>query len=101
MPSRSAAPESRSEPRSCPRPARSAAPQKELPFPAETGAPGLPPVNLLQMGESKNPLAEAELVRLGETIRNRCAEFGVEGSIEGITPGPVITVFELQQNRSA
>lgn len=83
-------------PRPAAAPARSAAPQKELPFPVETGAPGLPPVNLLQMGESKNPLAEAELVRLGETIRNRCAEFGVEGSIEGITPGPVITVFELQ-----
>ncbi|HEY0783428.1 MAG TPA: DNA translocase FtsK, partial [Thermoanaerobaculia bacterium] len=56
----------------------------------------LPPVNLLQMGDGKSPLDEAELVRLGETIRSRCAEFGVEGTIEAISPGPVITVYELQ-----
>ena len=35
-------------------------------------------------------------MRLGEVIRTRCAEFGVEGTIEGISPGPVITVFEFQ-----
>jgi S-DNA-T family DNA segregation ATPase FtsK/SpoIIIE len=48
------------------------------------------------MGEGRSPADEAELVRLGEVIRMRCAEFGVEGTIEGISPGPVITVFELQ-----
>jgi len=57
---------------------------------------GLPPVNLLQMGGHETQYDEDELVRLGETIRSRCAEFGVEGSIEGINPGPVITVFEFQ-----
>jgi S-DNA-T family DNA segregation ATPase FtsK/SpoIIIE len=35
-------------------------------------------------------------VRLGERIRTRCGEFGVEGTVEAITPGPVITVFEFQ-----
>ncbi len=29
-------------------------------------------------------------------IRSRCAEFGVEGTVDGISPGPVITVFEFQ-----
>ena len=29
----------------------------------------------------------AKLIRLGEAIRARCAEFGVEGSIEGASPG--------------
>ena len=57
---------------------------------------GLPPVNLLQMGGHETKYDEDELVRLGETIRKRCAEFGVEGSIEGINPGPVITVYEFQ-----
>ncbi|HKV11322.1 MAG TPA: DNA translocase FtsK 4TM domain-containing protein, partial [Thermoanaerobaculia bacterium] len=73
-----------------------AVPQKPLPFVAEIAPGTLPPVNLLQMGDGKSAMDEAELVRLGEAIRNRCAEFGVDGTIEGITPGPVITVYELQ-----
>ncbi len=71
-------------------------PQPPLPF-AGAAPPGtLPPVSLLQMGDGRSAADEAELVRLGETIRSRCAEFGVEGTIEAISPGPVITVFEFQ-----
>jgi DNA segregation ATPase FtsK/SpoIIIE, S-DNA-T family len=81
--------------------ARPAAPAKPATQPAlftpSEIAPGtLPPVNLLQMEEGRSAMDEAELVRLGEVIRTRCEEFGVEGTIEGISPGPVITVFELQ-----
>lgn len=79
-----------------PRPRTPALPQKDLPFVGDIAPGTLPPVNLLQMGDGKSPQDEAELVRLGESIRSRCAEFGVDGTIEGITPGPVITVFELQ-----
>jgi S-DNA-T family DNA segregation ATPase FtsK/SpoIIIE len=71
-------------------------PQKDLPFVAEIAPGTLPPVNLLQMGEGRSAQDEVELVRLGEMIRSRCAEFGVEGTVEAISPGPVITVFELQ-----
>ncbi len=71
-------------------------PQKELPFVGDIAPGTLPPVNLLQMADGRSALDQAELVRLGETIRSRCAEFGVEGSVEAISPGPVITVFELQ-----
>ncbi|HZI63858.1 MAG TPA: DNA translocase FtsK 4TM domain-containing protein [Thermoanaerobaculia bacterium] len=80
------------------RPAAPARPQKELPF-APSAAPTekvLPPLNLLQLGEERGSVDEDELVRLGEVIRARCAEFGVEGTVEGINPGPVITVFEFQ-----
>ena len=59
-------------------------------------SPGLPPINLLQMADDKGRYDESELVRLGEVIRSRCAEFGVEGTIEAINPGPVVTVFEFQ-----
>jgi S-DNA-T family DNA segregation ATPase FtsK/SpoIIIE len=79
-----------------PRPRTPAAPQKDLPFVGDIAPGTLPPVNLLQMGDGKSQQDEAELVRLGEAIRNRCAEFGVDGTVEGITPGPVITVFEFQ-----
>jgi DNA segregation ATPase FtsK/SpoIIIE, S-DNA-T family len=71
-------------------------PQKELPFVAQVAPGTLPPVNLLQMADGRGALDQAELVRLGEVIRSRCAEFGVEGTIEAISPGPVITVFEFQ-----
>ena len=71
-------------------------PQPPLPFVAEIAPGTLPPVNLLQMGDGKSAMDEAELVRLGESIRSRCAEFGVEGTVEAISPGPVITVFEFQ-----
>jgi S-DNA-T family DNA segregation ATPase FtsK/SpoIIIE len=73
-----------------------APPQKELPFAGEVAPGTLPPVNLLQTADSQSPVNEAELVRLGEAIRSRCAEFGVEGTIEAISPGPVITVYEFQ-----
>ncbi|HYL06599.1 MAG TPA: DNA translocase FtsK 4TM domain-containing protein [Thermoanaerobaculia bacterium] len=75
------------------------APQTRLPFgggQVGVAAGALPPVNLLQLGDGRNAADEAELMRLGESIRSRCAEFGVEGSIEAISPGPVITVFEFQ-----
>ncbi len=80
------------------RPARESAPQQELSFVGEPGSgpPGTPPLNLLQQTTPGARLDEDELVRLGELIRSRCAEFGVEGTIEGISPGPVITVFEFQ-----
>jgi S-DNA-T family DNA segregation ATPase FtsK/SpoIIIE len=73
-----------------------ALPQRDLPFVGEVAPGTLPPVNLLQMGEGDKQVDEAELMRQGEMIRARCEEFGVEGSIAGISPGPVITVFELQ-----
>ena len=74
-----------------------APPQKEIPFPKQAkGQAILPPADLLDSEPPKASYEENELVRLGETIRARCAEFGVMGSVEGINPGPVVTVFEFQ-----
>ncbi|HXO18309.1 MAG TPA: DNA translocase FtsK 4TM domain-containing protein, partial [Thermoanaerobaculia bacterium] len=80
------------------RPARPSgpAPQKQLPFAGEAMVGALPPVNLLQMSDERAHVDEDELVRSGEAIRSRCAEFGVEGTVAGISPGPVITVYEFQ-----
>ena len=72
-------------------------PQQDIPFSeSPVDGPKLPPVNLLQLDAIKTEFNENELVRLGEMIRNRCAEFGVEGTIAGINPGPIITVYEFQ-----
>jgi DNA segregation ATPase FtsK/SpoIIIE, S-DNA-T family len=78
------------------RPPPHAPPQTRLPFGGDPAPGALPPVNLLQLGDGRSAADEAELMRLGESIRSRCAEFGVEGTIEAISPGPVITVFEFQ-----
>ncbi len=75
---------------------RSGAPQKTLAFSELSGAAHLPPVNLLQLTDERNSIDEGELVRRGEAIRSRCAEFGVEGNVVSINPGPVITVYEYQ-----
>jgi S-DNA-T family DNA segregation ATPase FtsK/SpoIIIE len=84
-------------PPSRPRPTAPAVlPQKDLPFVGEIAPGTLPPVNLLQMSDGRSAQDQTALIRLGETIRSRCAEFGVEGTIEAINPGPVITVYELQ-----
>ena len=72
--------------------------QPEIPFAgaARGRKKNLPPLNLLRLEPVQASIQEDELVRLGEAIRLRCAEFGVEGTIEGINPGPVVTVFEFQ-----
>lgn len=77
-------------------PARPAEPQKEFGFVDDLPETPLPPISLLETSAAREKVDEDDLVRLGEIIRARCAEFGVEGTIEGASPGPVITVFEFQ-----
>jgi len=69
---------------------------RQLPLTRTAARGPLPPLSLLQMGSGRRSVDEDSLVRLGEIIRSRCAEFGVEGTVEGISPGPVITVYEFQ-----
>lgn len=80
-------------------PARTAASEKTG-SQVEAGPQGekgeLPPLDLLYTEEVNSEVDEGGLRELGELICARCAEFGVEGTIEGISPGPVITVFEFQ-----
>ena len=78
-----------------PKPEPDAEPQIPL-VEAEADGNALPPLNLLQLDPVESNVNENELVRLGEVIRSRCAEFGVEGTVVGISPGPVITVYEFQ-----
>ncbi len=77
-------------------PARRGVPQGRIPFdkPPQTGA--LPPLNLLNLDRVRTAVKESELMARAELIRSRCAEFGVEGTVEGINPGPVVTVYEFQ-----
>ncbi|MEM6792784.1 MAG: DNA translocase FtsK [Acidobacteriota bacterium] len=77
------------EPESAPEPQ-----QEALEVQAEL--PELPPVNLLDTDRPVQNLDQADLVHRGEVIHDACRHFGVEGEVTGISPGPVITVFEFQ-----
>jgi S-DNA-T family DNA segregation ATPase FtsK/SpoIIIE len=50
----------------------------------------------MNLEPAQRTIAEDDLIRLGEAIRQSCTHFGVEGTLEGINPGPVITVFEFR-----
>jgi DNA segregation ATPase FtsK/SpoIIIE, S-DNA-T family len=70
--------------------------QVDLGFDPDELLPELPPVNLLSTDSPESHRDEAELMKLGQKIHQSTANFGVEGEVEAITPGPVITVFEFK-----
>lgn len=74
-----------------------AARQQSLGFrPEEIKPSELPPVSLLRTDSPDRNHDEKDLMRLGEVIREAFEHFGIAGTIEGISPGPVITVYEFQ-----
>ncbi len=77
---------------------RKRAPTREKPESLADDLPlsELPPIDLLRTDVENSSHDEAELVRRGEVIRRSSGEFGVEGQVVGISPGPVITVYEFQ-----
>ncbi len=56
----------------------------------------LPGVQLLREGEGSHKLDEEELKLRARAIEEKCHEFGVEGRVTQINPGPVVTTFEFK-----
>ena len=56
----------------------------------------LPSVQLLREGEGSQKLDEDELKMRARAIEAKCHEFGVEGRVTQINPGPVVTTFEFK-----
>jgi len=56
----------------------------------------LPSVQLLRQGEGSQKLDEDELKMRARAIESKCHEFGVEGRVTQINPGPVVTTFEFK-----
>jgi S-DNA-T family DNA segregation ATPase FtsK/SpoIIIE len=56
----------------------------------------LPSVQLLKEGEGSQKLDEEELKLRARAIEEKCHEFGVEGRVTQINPGPVVTTFEFK-----
>ncbi len=55
----------------------------------------LPPIDLLEPGEDESVADEDELNTNAELLRNKLANFDIEIEKISITPGPVVTLYEI------
>ena len=56
----------------------------------------LPPSSLLFHSEEQSAVREEALRAEAATLVKKCAEFGVDGTVTQINPGPVVTTFEFR-----
>jgi len=86
-----------------PRPRRSASPRVEplavqevFDFVSETPASPLPEKTMLLQPPPAPELDPKQLALMRERVEAKCLEFKVEGKVEDVLPGPVITTYELR-----
>jgi S-DNA-T family DNA segregation ATPase FtsK/SpoIIIE len=61
------------------------------------GAWVLPPLDLLNGGKRERvSLSEQELWATAQRLENKLRDFGVEGKVVQVRPGPVVTVYEFE-----
>lgn len=72
--------------------------QKLFPFAGETGDYQVPPVNLLNdiSGVRDVGKIREELMRNSTILEKKLSDFGVEGRVVQVLPGPVITLYEFE-----
>ncbi len=64
---------------------------------AESGGWRLPPFELLEGGgREKVTLSERQLWTTAQLLENKLRDFGVEGKVVEVRPGPVVTVYEFE-----
>ncbi len=83
-----------------------AAPKKKKPiqtrmdFSRDRGSEALPPLQLLQMPDGDRnvaeELSEADLQKNARMLEGVLGDFGVQGKISEVSPGPVVTLYELE-----
>ena len=56
----------------------------------------LPPSSLLYRSEEQAQAREEELLEEAKVLVEKCGEFGVDGNVTQINPGPVVTTFEFK-----
>ncbi len=66
-----------------------------VPRPAPGG--GLPPVDLLApVPASRITVSKAVLDKQSQALTSCFADFGIQGEVQGVQPGPVVTMFEYK-----
>ncbi|MCX7982921.1 MAG: DNA translocase FtsK [Syntrophales bacterium] len=79
--------------------AKEEVPEAQLPFAfsEEEVKYQLPPISLLNQKEKKEGRVKKDtLIANARTLEKTLADFGVEGRVTEIRPGPVITIYELE-----
>jgi len=81
-----------------PRPARSGPAKWQRVAVPSAGADGytLPSVDLLTVYDPSERPAKEELLSNSALLENKLADFGVEGRITQVHPGPVVTMYEFE-----
>jgi len=71
-----------------------------LPFPSEvtTGSYTSPPISLFDSPKAAGKVDERKLMTAARLLEEKCQEFAVDGAVEQIHPGPVVTTFEFKPN---
>jgi DNA segregation ATPase FtsK/SpoIIIE, S-DNA-T family len=65
------------------------------PRPFRSGSYRLPPMNLLDRHDQQDlGLEKDHYYTVSQTLVAKLADFGVEGEVKGISPGPVVTTYE-------
>ena len=80
------------------------APKARAGAPAQTSLPlaetphefALPPLTLLQSSAGSAAVDDQELYAKAKVLTEKCREFGVQGAVVEIHPGPVVTTFEFK-----
>lgn len=75
-----------------------AAPPKQeiLPFAPKKGRWNMPPFGILEARRDEVKADEKELMEQAKLLQARCREFAVQGQVQQIHPGPVVTTFEYK-----
>ena len=79
-----------------PRRVRSAAVQEVFRFVSDTPAAALPEKTMLTPPGSAAAMDGKQLELMREMVEAKCHEFRVDGKVEEVLPGPVITTFEFR-----
>jgi S-DNA-T family DNA segregation ATPase FtsK/SpoIIIE len=72
--------------------------ERQVPLFNDAGTGALPPLSLLDdvKPEDRNEISEEALQAMGRQVELKLQDFGIEGEVVAVHPGPVITRFELQ-----
>ncbi len=74
----------------------SEAKQEILPFNPKKGRWNMPPFGILEVRREEVKTDEKELMERAKVLQARSREFAVEGTVQQIHPGPVVTTFEFK-----
>jgi S-DNA-T family DNA segregation ATPase FtsK/SpoIIIE len=71
--------------------------QADLPFMKESGDYELPPLTLLQdPPASAGKISKEELLANSQILEKKLMDYGIEGRVTQVHPGPVVTMYEFE-----